>query len=366
MEYRILIVGQGLCGTWLSYWLQQAGIDFVVIDEERPYTSTRVASGVINPVTGRRMATTWMADEVIPFAEKAYNALSHFLTTNESLKSDGRPITLISPCQIIDFFASPDRREAFIRKSAESSQYLSMPTDDSEFLAHFNYELGFGIISSACQVQLQAMLASWRQFLSDTGRLISARFDSNGLQLEDLGVTYQQQQYSHIVFADGVEAANSGYFQLLPFAPNKGEALLVKIPHLPSQYIFKKGMTITPWQKGLYWVGSSYQHQFEDTLPSAYFRAQTEAWLRHFVKHEVEIVDHLASVRPSALERRPFVGWHPHFARVGLLNGTGTKGVTMAPFFAKQLADNLVNGTQILPEVNVEKHARLLGRGIRN
>jgi glycine/D-amino acid oxidase-like deaminating enzyme len=368
MEKRVLIVGQGLCGSWLSYWLQQAGVDFIVIDEERAQTSTRVASGVINPVTGRRMATTWLADEVIPFAERAYNAMGDFLTAqlvNPSSPS-GTPVRLISPCQIIDFFASPDRREAFIKKAAALSQYLTMPADDSQFLPHFHYELGFGIVAPAYQVHLQAMLGGWRGYLAGSGRLIGSKFEREQLKIHGTGVSYQSQHYSHIVFADGVEAAHAGYFQLLPFAPNKGEALLVKIPHLPTPFIFKKGIAITPWQNDLFWVGSSYQHQFADPWPTTPFRLQTEAWLRHFVKHEVTIVDHLASVRPAALERRPFVGWHPFFPQVGLLNGTGTKGVTMAPFFAKQLVDNLINGTQILPEVNVEKHARILARSINN
>src|SRR5574343_1009083 len=86
MQTSVLIVGQGLCGTWLSFWLQQMGIDCIVIDEERPNTSTRVASGVINPVTGRRMTRTWMADEVIPFAAKAYEELGRVL----SMKDEGR------------------------------------------------------------------------------------------------------------------------------------------------------------------------------------------------------------------------------------------------------------------------------------
>ncbi|MCC6762474.1 MAG: FAD-dependent monooxygenase, partial [Chitinophagaceae bacterium] len=115
MQTSVLIVGQGLCGTWLSFWLQQLGIDCVVIDEARPNTSTRVASGVINPVTGRRMTRTWMADEVIPFAAHAYEEMGRKISAKYEVRSSREQTfspaqeqppatTLIQRCDIIDFF----------------------------------------------------------------------------------------------------------------------------------------------------------------------------------------------------------------------------------------------------------------------
>jgi glycine/D-amino acid oxidase-like deaminating enzyme len=61
-----LIVGQGLAGTWLSYYLSQQGISFVIINSASQASASKVASGVINPVTGRRMVQTWIIEEVLP------------------------------------------------------------------------------------------------------------------------------------------------------------------------------------------------------------------------------------------------------------------------------------------------------------
>jgi len=58
MMTDVLIIGQGICGTFLSWWLEQKGLSFIVIDEERPYTASRAAAGLINPVTGRRIVKT--------------------------------------------------------------------------------------------------------------------------------------------------------------------------------------------------------------------------------------------------------------------------------------------------------------------
>lgn len=358
MHTSVIIVGQGLCGTWLSYWLQQAGVPFVVIDEHRPNSSTRVASGIINPVTGRRMVRTWLSDEVIPFAETAYHHLHVFLSSVNCSLSSG----LITRCDVIDFFSSPDRRVEFEKRATQFAEHLEWPNNENLYKQHFQYELGYGIVAPCYQVDLQNMLDGWRAFLQQQFVLVEENFDHAALQLSPTGVQYKSIIASQIVFADGIDAASNGFFQLLPFAANKGEALIVSIDGLPNNHIYKKGSTITPWRGGLFWVGSTYEHSFQHTAPTPEFRKHTEAWLRSFVKHDIEVLDHLASVRPAVLERRPFVGWHPQHRQVGILNGTGTKGVTLAPFFAKQLAENIVHQTPLLPEVDVHRFARLLSR----
>jgi glycine/D-amino acid oxidase-like deaminating enzyme len=49
--------------------------------------------------------------------------------------------------------------------------------------------------------------------------------------------------------------------------------------------------------------------------------------------------------------------------QLGILNGTGTKGVTLAPYFARQLADHIVHGAPILPQADVARFRRLLNPG---
>jgi 2-polyprenyl-6-methoxyphenol hydroxylase-like FAD-dependent oxidoreductase len=78
---EVLIVGQGLAGTLLSWWLHKAGIPFKVIDQQDPNSASARAAGLINPVTGRRLVTTWMIDELMSFASGAYkgNHLKFFI-----------------------------------------------------------------------------------------------------------------------------------------------------------------------------------------------------------------------------------------------------------------------------------------------
>src|SRR6476620_4633725 len=75
MDY--IIIGQGICGTFLSWNLLKAGKKVIVIDEPQLCSSTRVASGIINPVTGRRVVATWMIEKLLPFAWNAYTAIGN-------------------------------------------------------------------------------------------------------------------------------------------------------------------------------------------------------------------------------------------------------------------------------------------------
>jgi glycine/D-amino acid oxidase-like deaminating enzyme len=49
MHTDVLVIGQGICGTMLSYFLIKEGKTVVVLDDERPNTASAVAAGIINP-----------------------------------------------------------------------------------------------------------------------------------------------------------------------------------------------------------------------------------------------------------------------------------------------------------------------------
>lgn len=351
MQTSTLIIGQGLCGTWLSYWLQRAGADFLVLDENKTNSATKVASGIINPVTGRRMAKTWLADELLPFAEHAYEQLGEFVNA-----------PLIAPCDILDFFSAPDRRLDFEKRAQQFESYLNWPTDEHAWLHFFNYSFGFGIVSPAWQVDVQTMLQNWRTELLRTNKLVEEKYEPVALEILRNSIRYKDIIADRIVFCDGISAMKHHFFKALPFAFNKGEALIISAPELPHNCIYKKTNTITPWKDGLFWVGSNYDREYTDDQPTTAFRQQTEQWLKHFLKIPFTVEEHLAALRPTTLERRPFVGFHPNQAQVGIFNGMGTKGVSLAPFFGKQLAENILHTQPIMADVDVKRHGRLLAR----
>ena len=176
-------------------------------------------------------------------------------------------------------------------------------------------------------------------------------------------IQYKNITASTIIFCDGNSSVHNPYFKLLPFAPNKGEVLLLEIPGLSNNLVYKKGMMMAPLATpDLWWIGSSYAWEFDHTNPTKEFRERTEQLLKAWLKIPFQITDHLSGIRPATLERRPFVGLHPYYPNIGILNGMGTKGCSLAPFFANQFIDHLLHHMPITPEADIKRFSRTLAR----
>lgn len=352
MHIDFLIIGQGIAGTFLSWYLHQQGKSFLVIDNKEPNASSRLAAGVINPVTGRRLVTVWRVDEVLPFAWKAYQEIGHELE-----------ITAIFQRSIIDFFPNPFMRESFLQKIQTGDPYVHAYPEQNHFNPFFNYELGCGEIRPVYTANPDQLLPAWRQELASQQRLLEENFEIADLKVHPEGISYKNITAQKIIFCDGAAGFENPFFKLLPFAPNKGEALVVEIPGLPNQHVYKKSMTLVPMAtQDIFWVGASYLWDFKHAHPTTEFRERTEQVLKEWLKLPFRTVEHRAGLRPATLERRPFVGFHPAHPAVGILNGMGTKGYSLAPFFANQLVNHLCNGDPIAPDADVARFKKILAR----
>ena len=352
IDVEYLILGQGLCGTFLSYYLKKENRSFLVVDNNDEAAPSKIAAGIINPVTGRRMVTTWMIEDLLPFVWHAYTQIGQLLD-----------ITAISQRNIIDFFPSPQMLEAFRKRIQESAPYLYSFPEQNHFNNLFQYDFGCGEIRPVYTAHTERLLPAWRQLLKNDECLLEEDFDHNHLRVKEDKIEYKGIRADKIIFCDGVNGFVNPYFRLLPFAPNKGEALIVQIPDLPDQFIYKKGMLLTPLQeKDVFWIGSSYEWNFTDSDPTRKFLDSTEHLLKEWLKIPFTILDHKAGIRPATLERRPFAGIHPFHKSVGILNGMGTKGCSLAPFFAKQLVDHLLYQEPLQADADISRYHKILAR----
>lgn len=350
MNVDVLIVGGGICGTMLSYYLLKEGKTVMVIDEEGG--ATPYAAGVINPVTGRRYVTTWMIEHLMPFAKTAYDEIGKALQSH-----------FIFPKSIIDFFPTAQMRNAFIDRLQTDDTYLHSFPDQNHFNQYFNYAFGCGEIKPAYTVHLSLLVASWRQYLSAQHVVRAQKLDIAALQVDKEKIVYEDVTAQHIIFCEGAAGAANPWFDVLPFAPNKGEALVIECKDLTNEHIFKQGLSIVPLPvQHLFWVGSSYQWQYAHAHPTPEFKESVVKNLSGWLKPSFNVLFHYAALRPATLERRPFVGFHPVQKNVGILNGTGTKGASLAPYFASALAQHIVHGLPLPPEADVARFSRMLSK----
>ena len=347
-----IIIGQGVSGTFLSYYLHKAGKDILVIDEFKPFTATKIASGVINPVTGRRVVQTWLIDDIMPFAWNAYSEMGNELNAG-----------LIQQCNVLSFHGNAQMQKAYEDRTLEENKYLKEVENINELKNYFNFYFGVGETSPCYLADMQTLQTKWREKLLNEDLLLEEKFDFDSLDIQSSEkIRYKNFTAQKIIFCDGVEGTENKFFQNLPFAKNKGEALIAEIPDLPRTNIYKQSLTIVPWKNNLFWIGSQYEWNYANAQPSAAFRIKAEMQLQQWLRLPYKILEHWAAERPANIERRPFVGLHPQFSNIGILNGMGTKGCSLAPFFAHQFTQYLIHQTPINPLADVARFTKILAR----
>ena len=75
MQVDFLIIGQGLAGSTLAVELLKRGKSILVVDRQDGGGSTRVAAGLVTPLTGKGMNPGWRQQECLQKAEAFYHAL---------------------------------------------------------------------------------------------------------------------------------------------------------------------------------------------------------------------------------------------------------------------------------------------------
>jgi hypothetical protein len=60
-----LIVGQGIAGTFFAQKLIETNQSFLFVDQFSQSTSSKIAAGMFNPISGKRMVKSWKADEML-------------------------------------------------------------------------------------------------------------------------------------------------------------------------------------------------------------------------------------------------------------------------------------------------------------
>lgn len=335
----------------------------MVIDDAAPNIASKIASGVINPVTGRRIVSTWMIDNLLPYSFDAYTAFGAEMN-----------VSLISQKNILDFHPTQQMQLAFKDKIPVENNYLRCPEDESEMRKHFNFNYGIGEINPCYLIDVFLLITEWRKRLVSNESLIEEEFivddlkiishQNEGYDVANETVEYKGIKAKKVIFCDGAKGVNNPWFKMLPYAKNKGEAVIVEIDGLPRNNIYKHGLSLVPWKDNQWWIGSTYDWNFSDLNPTAIFRIKAEQTLRMWVKLPYKVVGHLATERPANMERRPFVGLHPVHSSIGILNGMGTKGCSLVPYFSNELTEYLMNDTPINPLADVQRFKKILTKAL--
>lgn len=343
-----IIVGQGLAGTLVSFMLERAGKDCLVIDAGIEQAASSVAAGIINPVTGRRYVKSWRIDTLLPFARRTYREMEALLGT--SFASDYR---------IIRSIGSVKEENDWLARSADPAyeKYLLDEADTAVFRDKIEPAFAYGELEGGMRVDIAGLTSHYRSYLADAGKLLPNSFDHSLLQIEGSGMRYGQIQARGVIFCEGYRGKFNPWFNYLPFHGDKGEVLIVRIPGADFNKLLKQNIFIVPLGADLYWVGTTYFRSYETVEATSEGKTWLLTRLTEILRLPFELVDHRAAVRPTVKDRRPMLGAHPNIPGLWLFNGLGTKGTSLGPYWADHLLCHILEGQQLDPEVNINRFA---------
>ncbi len=339
-----LIVGGGFSGINVAAQLQQYRQSFHLIDTCDFKNATSISAGIINPVTGRKFATQWNMDELIPLAVKTY---SHFEAQ--------LGIKCLHESSVFKIHKSESALEDWLRVKAEGkiSQYIDESPNYSHYAKYLDFRFGGITIHPAFHVDATTLLTAF--YKSINAQLIKSTFNYNELIIEQNYFSYNNINYNHIIFCEGIHALQNPYFDFIAFKPAKGECLIVEIPNFITKQIIMKGIMLVPLQNNTYWVGATNTWNDLTTTATNSGKSALEEDLRLLLKIPYRILEHKAAIRPTIRDRAPAVGRHPTINNMFVLNGMGTKGTAHAPYYAQQLIAHILTNAAINKEADVNR-----------
>ena len=343
-----IIVGQGLAGSTLAWQLLDAGMEIVVLDREEATTASRIAAGLMTPITGKRFANSWQWDQFWPEAFAFYREIerrteSHFF--DESL--------------MLRLFANSEESQRFNRKNSAVETFVTTtkPTIPSHLTsAEFGgFEMQGGRLHVAkyldCSRRFFTSVNAYRQAEIEPEKDLDLRTD--GVELPRLGLSA-----GCILFCQGFQVDPPRWFDSVRFNPAKGEILRVEFDRECDQRILHRGIWVAPDDATTVRVGANYEWKVLSSEPTIAAKDWLTSKLDQLLQVGYKVIEQRAAVRPTMHDFRPVVGLHPEHQQIGMINGLGSKGSLMAPRLARMLAENLLHGTSLPLEVSLSRWFR--------
>lgn len=316
------IIGQGLAGTCLAWALFERDVAFELLDREQG-GSSRVAAGLVNPVTGMRFEPSWRIDEFLPEAIAFYEALEHRL---------GERFWYPLPVVRLTF----DRKDR-AKAEAKLNDPVVRPWLAGEVPPPPGDWSGAFELRGGGRLDVRALLDASRKFFQERG--IYRRAEANPAELFD----------GERVWCEGAAGLLTG--RLGAHRCAKGEILTVRaIGWSEPRILIGGGGWMVPLGEDRYKAGATYDWNRWDETPTEEGRAKVESILQRLAPGSFEVIDHEAGVRPILRRSQPLIG---KLGGEWFFNGLGSKGSLYAPGVAKRLAGWLIDGIEPETDFNL-------------
>ncbi len=341
-----LIVGQGLAGSLLSWELIKQGCTIHLVDNLKENAS-QIAAGLINPITGMRLVKHNAIETLLPCAEKTYQELSHFFQQDFYTQKSMQRI-LRSKKELIKY----QQRV----KSNDYLQYLEPELKQAPKL--IAAPLGFIQQKQTGHLLTRKLLNCLKHYLQEKQSYQVKQFEYQDLQYAK-EIVWHEIIAKKIIFCEGYQAIYNPWFKYLPFQLAKGEILTLTAKQAISQDMLNFGYWYLPLDLHQFRTGATFDNTVLNTEPSLQGKKTLLDALYKIVPslNAAVLTAHQANIRPTTLDKAPFIGQHPEYKNLYIFNGFGAKGSLQIPYYSQHFVQHLLHQKPIANNVNSLRYA---------
>lgn len=341
-----IIVGQGIAGSVLVLQLLKHGKRVLVINNTKTNIASSAAAGIYNPITGRGMVKTWLADALFPYLTDFYQEAAQTLG-----------MQFLYPMPIFRPFVTAQEHVTWLTRSTKTgyTDFIAKVASAPYHRDNIVHPYGGIVLKQSGYLDVKSFLKATKAYLQDRNAYIEADFVYDHVRL-GTHVSYQDVSACQVIFCEGPQAMHNPFFSTLPLRLVKGEVLLVALQQ-SCEMIYNRQVFVLPKADNHAVVGATYDWQDLSLTSTAKAKQTLEGKLRNTLRLAYTVRDQWAGIRPATFDRRPLIGLHPRYPQVGIFNGLGAKGVSLAPFFAKKFVEHLLLDCTLPREVQLSRTA---------
>ena len=327
-----IIIGQGLAGSILAHQLFLRGKTVYVIDDDHFQSSTKVAAGIINPITGPRLSLTNNFNEYYPRAKDLYTSLEKIfksklwqeLPQHRSIRNQTQ----------LEFH---DKRIHDINYLNSLGGKITSP--------YFDNELSVIEVFQSAVIDTKNLITKTQNWLMSLNSYQSSKLNYQKIKIINNGFAVNGIQAHQIVFCEGYQAIHNPWLKHLPFKLSKGEILTIDTD-LPSTHLLNWGNWLTPVGSSAK-LGSNYQWDDLSHRPSQLIKSQLLDSLHTHTCLKGRVTNHEVGIRPTTRQRTPFIGPITNLTGAYCFNGFGSKGCLLIPHYVDVFCEYLLNNTPL-------------------
>jgi glycine oxidase len=316
---RIALVGFGIAGAALAATAPQ-GIQLVVYDQGGVRCSSRVATGLVNPIVLKRRRVVWRAAEALDAALLVYPS---------DLRSSGPIFEVLRNAQELNDWQALGDHPAL-------GQFLGAVHPVPVGI----HGVGLGEVRGSFRLNVGGFLDRQRAHLEVRPEVV----ETLEPHADGSWTVNGSERVDHVLLAEGYQARwAEKFWGPLGFARTWGQGLKVSVEHTPTVMLHRSHFLI-PDAEGGHQLGASFGWGIDhgDQDPPEASLDQTEELVnsaREWIHGRIEVQGTWTGIRPNTQDRRPRWGWHPEHPTLGMLNGLGSRGTLHAPLLAQELWD---------------------------